>query len=97
MKLLIAALAACVALPAMAQENCAPRDVVTESLRSRYGESVQSMGMVANGTVLEMWANAETGTWSIMITRPDGISCLPASGRGFEAVDSPASPTGARL
>lgn len=34
--------------------------------------------------VVEVFASLETGTWTITITRPDGLTCLAASGEGFE-------------
>ena len=97
MKTILAALAVSLSVSAAsAQQNCAPREQVVEMLTEQYGESVQSMG-INNGVVIEMWANVETGTWTILMTRPDGISCAPADGNGFERVDSEVSPTGARL
>lgn len=79
-------------------QQCYPRDVVLENLQGQFGESVQSLGIAANGTILEMFANVETGTWTAVVTAPDGsVSCLVASGEAFERVDSDAHPTGARL
>lgn len=76
------ALALCTT-PAYAQsQNCAERDVVAERLTSGYGEQQQSMGL-SQGTAVETWANTDTGSWSILVTRPDGVSCLVASGQNF--------------
>ena len=98
MRLLAIASAVLFAFPAFAQQqqNCGPRPAVIAALKDRFGESVQSMG-INNGVVFEMWANVETGTWTILMTLPDGMSCIPADGNGFERIDSEVSPTGARL
>lgn len=70
--------------------NCAPRDSVLERLSSRYGESRQSVGLASNNAVIETFASLETGTWTIVVTLNNGMTCLMAAGQGFEFVDSPA-------
>lgn len=78
----LAALATC---PASAQQrNCAPHDVVVERLADGYGESRQSMGIAANNAVVEVFASATTGTWTITVTQAGGPTCLVASGEGFQ-------------
>ncbi len=64
--------------------NCAPREAVVDRLASGYGESRQSMGLGANNQVVEVFASAETGTWTITVTMPNGLTCLVASGQAFE-------------
>lgn len=80
--------------PAMAQNqrNCAPRDVVLQRLEQDYGETRQSIGLASRGAMIETHASRETGTWTITVTMPNGITCLIASGQSFEAlVDGPYS------
>jgi len=76
--------------PALAQTapntNCAPRQAVVERLGARYGESRQSIGIGSNNSVVEVFASTETGTWTIVVTMPTGVSCLVAAGQAFEAV-----------
>lgn len=86
---LAAAVSACAA-PAFAQ-NCAPRAVAVESLEDRYGEQQQSRGMRGDGrAIVETWANLETGSWTLLVTRPDGVSCVVASGQAFQVTgDAP--------
>ena len=64
--------------------NCAPREAVVDRLADGYGESRQSMGLGANNQVVEIFASAETGTWTITVTMPNGLTCLVASGQAFE-------------
>ena len=87
MKLLVStALAALLACPAFAQvRNCAPRADVIERLEERYGETVQGVGLARQGAV-EIFANTETGSWTITLTHPSGITCLVAAGRNYENV-----------
>lgn len=64
--------------------NCGPRDIVVNRLASGYGETRQSMGLGANNSVVEVFASSETGTWTITVTSPNGVTCLVASGQAFE-------------
>lgn len=66
--------------------NCAPRPVVLERLADQYGETRQSIGVASNNAVVEVFASGETGTWSITVTLPDGMTCLVASGQSFETL-----------
>jgi hypothetical protein len=82
-----AAAALFVASDALAQTgNCAPRDAVVERLAEGYGESRQSMGLGANNAVVEVFASPETGTWTITVTTPNGLTCLVASGQSYETL-----------
>jgi hypothetical protein len=89
MRLPLAALAVCLAMPAMAAPQCAPRDAVQAHLSGKYGETPRAAGLAANSTVMELLANDETGSWAITVTTPDGMTCLIASGQAFEAMEAP--------
>lgn len=85
--MLLAAAAASVPGGAVAQTaNCAPRDVVAQRLAETYGETRQSAGLAANGAVVEVYASGRSGSWTITVTAPAGLTCLVASGRAFETV-----------
>ena len=72
---------------ALAQgRNCAPREAVLERLATGYGETRQSVGLGSNNAVVEVFASAETGSWTITVTMPGGLTCLVASGQSYEAV-----------
>lgn len=71
---------------ANAQQHCAPRDVVVERLATAYGETRQSIGLGNNNAVVEVFASSETGTWTITVTRPSGVTCLVATGQAFETL-----------
>jgi hypothetical protein len=44
------------------------------------------MGLGANNAVVEVFASEETGTWTITVTMPSGLTCLVASGQSFETL-----------
>jgi hypothetical protein len=73
--------------PAHAQQaTCADRGEVVERLQTKYGETRQSLGLGRNNGVVEVYASDETGTWTILLSRPDGMACLVAAGEYFETV-----------
>lgn len=69
-----------------AAPQCAKRTMVLDQLGQKYGETRRGMGVAANNTVMEMFASDTSGSWTIIVTLPDGMSCLVASGQGYESV-----------
>jgi hypothetical protein len=71
--------------PAAAEPDrpCADRATVVERLESRFGETLHSLG-VNQSNVVEVYASQETGSWTILVTMPNGKSCLLASGQLWE-------------
>ncbi len=67
-------------LPAYAQENCAPHDVIAGSLAKAYGETLQTRMLQQNGTLVEVYANLETTTYTIVLTDATGLSCGVSAG-----------------
>lgn len=95
---LVSALAALLfAAPAAAQSMCGERNRVVDQFRKEFHEAPAAVGLVSEDTLLEL-LTSEKGTWTIIITRPDGASCLMASGVAWEAVGSNAGylPLGGR-
>jgi hypothetical protein len=79
-------LAAFALLPGMARAaaQCAPRDTIATNLATQFGESRRIIGLAQDNTVMELYA-AETGTWTLTVTLPNGMTCLVAAGNSFEA------------
>lgn len=71
----------------MAQSVCSPTPMMYEQLSDDQGESRVAVGMVATGEMLELWAGDRSGTWSLLVTRPDGVTCVVAVGVNFERVE----------
>lgn len=71
--------------PAASQMVCGDRASIISQLEGRYGESRRSIGLQEGRGIVEVWASDETGTWSIVITNPMGLTCLLAAGDSFQA------------
>ena len=91
---LLLTVASCRGAPAMAQpnENCGPHSIVVERLETRYGETIQSIGIDYNGLLVELFASHETGSWSITTTAPGGVTCIVSSGQSYFRVSDEAQP-----
>lgn len=68
---------------------CATTDQMTDLLASRYGEQSIGGGLTENGVLAEAYTDANTGSWTVMISRADGVSCLMASGQGWVPAPAP--------
>ncbi|MEM8632926.1 MAG: hypothetical protein AAGF74_16980 [Pseudomonadota bacterium] len=77
--------------------NCGKRAAIVERLSEGYGESRQMIGLGANNSVIEMFASEDSGTWTITVTLPNGMTCLVASGQSYEEVEEDLTPAGADL
>jgi len=66
--------------------NCGTHEAVTGRLAERYGESRQVIAMTADQSVMEVFASAETGSWTVTITRAGQPTCLVAAGENYQHV-----------
>lgn len=75
--------------PAIGQTICGERAELVSLLEKGYAESRRSLGLASDGAVFEVFLSAK-GTWSLVVTRPDGRSCLVAAGEAWENLPRPA-------
>ena len=83
MKLLATAALIVAATQADAQSSCAATGDVYSIMIDRYGESRVSLGLSERGYVVEFWGNDKTQSWTVIMTRPDGVSCVVDQGGQF--------------
>ena len=69
-----------------AAPQCAPRDGVLAALSQKYGETRRGIGIAGDTQMMELFASADTGSWTITVTLPDGMTCLVATGQAFESL-----------
>ena len=84
------------ALPgaAEAQMVCGERSVMVDGLLKNYAEAPVSIGLASNGAVIEVFASPDR-SWTIVMTRPNGLSCVVAAGEGWEDLPTQIADTGA--
>ena len=75
--------------PSKAQAVCGKRTEFVERLGASYAESSIGLGLVNNGSVIEVLSSPDGKTWTILITKPDGMSCVVATGEAWERLPLP--------
>ncbi len=70
---------------AMAQVPCGQRDKFVEWLAADYKEAAIASGVSSQGGLIEVLSTHDGDTWTLIVTSPDGNSCLIASGQGWRA------------
>lgn len=69
--------------------QCAPREQVVAGLATGFDEVRRGAGLTAGpdarAQVVEIFTSA-SGSWTIVVTRPDGQTCLVASGQAWEDI-----------
>ena len=88
-------IAALFATPASAQQ-CGVAVEMSKQLNAKFGEVKVSEGMTAGGkSITQIWANMETGTWTVIALNASGYACLITSGTHWNAFNF--EPTGEKL
>ena len=85
----LAAFTMFVARPSVAQQQqpaCTDRTDVVDHLSQRYSEKPVAMGMANNGGVIEILASKSGVSWTIILTMPNGMTCMIAAGENWEAL-----------
>jgi hypothetical protein len=64
------------------QQICAPRATLVEKLKAEFNEEPQAIGVTHSGGLFEV-LSSDSGTWTVLATGPNGVSCLVLSGDGW--------------
>jgi predicted methyltransferase len=91
---MLAVLAGTPRAEAEAARPCAERAEIVARLAERFGETLRSVGLQGGDAVVEVYSSEATGTWTILMTRPDGITCLLAAGERWEQAVKPITAPG---
>ena len=71
---------------ANAEQLCAPRDRAVTQLENHFGEMVARRGLAANGKrMIELFVS-ENGSWTVLVSDPNGRSCVMASGENWQGI-----------
>ncbi len=70
---------------AMAQVQCGQRDYIVKRLAVEYKEAPIASGANGKENLIEVLSARDGETWTLIVTSPDGNSCVIASGHGWRA------------
>lgn len=69
------------------ESNCDSRETVLAFLSDRYAEAPVAMGVARNGGLVEvLTSGADGATFTIIVTTPDGRTCMVAAGDSWESL-----------
>lgn len=66
--------------------NCGQRTTVLDYLSAKYAEKPVAMGVAANGGLIEVLTSNEGSTFTIIVTMPEGETCMVAAGESWESL-----------
>lgn len=61
---------------------CDVNDEIARTLSHDFGESIIDDSRVG-GADTQLWGSPTMGTWTLVLARPDKVSCIVASGVGY--------------
>lgn len=73
----------CASAPAMANRHCGTIEEVEAIIVEQYEETKLISMLQSENALYEIWINEDTSTWTALLKRPDGSSCIIASGSSF--------------
>jgi hypothetical protein len=74
------------ATPVNAQSlPCGNRADFIRTLADKHSETSKAMGIANRTNLIEIFTSAK-GTWTIMVTQPNGLTCIIATGADWQDV-----------
>ncbi len=73
---------------------CGTRSELVDKLKNQYSERPVATGLATNGGIIEVLASPTGNSWTIVLTMPNGTSCLIAAGENWETAAKLASGKG---
>lgn len=68
---------------------CFDRAELMKHLDTKFSEAPVAAGLANNGSVIEVFASKEGNTFTIVLTQPNGATCVMASGEAWMGIKSP--------
>jgi hypothetical protein len=65
------------------QIACGQRADIERMLKEQYGERQRAHGLASSGALAEIFTSPK-GTWTIIATSPNGVSCMIGSGESWQ-------------
>ena len=66
---------------------CGKRDDLLSHLSGEYSEEPVAMGLATNGSIVEVLSSKAGGSFTIVYTTPDGLTCMMAAGNNWEFIE----------
>ena len=63
--------------------SCGDREYFLNQLEEKYDEVVEHVAIIGEGMLVE-WTVSPSGSWSMLVTIPNGETCMIAVGHSWE-------------
>lgn len=70
------------------QSPCGLRDDIITMLASKYREVPRAMAIANKQLLLEVFTS-KSGSWTILLTHPNGAACIVSAGDSWEEIPDP--------
>ena len=70
-----------------AGQVCNTREIVLGHLAKKYGEVPVAVGVTNKGGLVEVLTTGDGNTWTIIVSTPNGVSCMVAAGEAWRTKD----------
>jgi len=70
-----------------ARQACAERNSIVSGLGDKFGETHIGGGLQSETQMVEVWMSQSTGSFTILVTTPDGQSCIVSSGKNWTSFE----------
>ena len=71
---------------ASAQQACLTHDAAVAMLEAQHAERAVGRGLASRGAAMMELFVAEAGSWTVIVTDPQGRACVVASGKDWFAI-----------
>jgi len=65
---------------------CDQRASIIGHMAEEYREAPVAIGVTSTGSIVEVLTTGDGTTWTIIVSNPNGTSCLIAAGEGWRAL-----------
>tara|TARA_B100000676_G_scaffold293780_1_gene330945 strand:+ start:4328 stop:4636 length:309 start_codon:yes stop_codon:yes gene_type:complete len=79
------------ALPIETQQ-CEQRRTILQYLSNEYSEKPVAMGVAENGGLIEVLSSQKGNTFTIIVTSPEGETCMVAAGEDWQGLSRTVTP-----
>lgn len=62
---------------------CGKRTTMVSALGKKFKETRRGIGIVSNKRMIELYVSGG-GSWTVLFTHPNGMSCIGATGKNWE-------------
>lgn len=67
--------------------RCGKHKDVVAFLGTKFKETRKGMGLINAGQMMELYIS-DAGSWTVLITRPDGVTCFGPVGKNWTGIRS---------